>query len=299
MLLTSTFLAGRLTDWFDVRDLGEGSWLIAEPGHANSFLVAGADTALLFDTGMGIAPIGPVVRELTDLPLLVVNSHDHLDHRGGNAGLVHEALDLAAHPAGRHEAPDAEFLRAYEKAMRAVHTDYRRYLELDARNFFVCTRLPRMREIPDLSSWSVPAVRPTRALTDGEVLDLGGRELRVLFTPGHAPDALCLYEAATGTLLAGDTLLAAAHWLHGPGADLTAFAASTARLAELEPARVLVSHNLLAELPGRYAAEVASAANAVLQGESAPVPGTDLLGNPVSRHEVGGVVILTPAEVAA
>ncbi|GAB3423946.1 MBL fold metallo-hydrolase [Flindersiella endophytica] len=183
--------------------------------------------------------------------------------------------------------------------MRAVHADYLRYLELDARNFFVGARLPRMREVPDLSSWNVPALRPTRALADGEVLDLGGRELRVLFTPGHAPDALCLYEAATGTLLAGDTLLAAAHWLHGPGADVSAFAASTARLAGLAPARVLVSHNLLAELPGRYAAEVARAANAVLQGESVPVGATDLLGNPVNRHEVGGVVILTPAEVAA
>jgi glyoxylase-like metal-dependent hydrolase (beta-lactamase superfamily II) len=297
MLLTSTFWlkVSGLDDWFEIRELGDGIQLIAEPGHANSFLVSGRTTALLFDTGMGIAPIVDVVQELTDLPLLVVNSHDHLDHRGGNASLLDHPrlLDIAAHPAGEHAAVDAEFQEMYERAMRSVYADYTRYLELDAQNFFVASSLPRMRELPDLSGWHVPAVPPTRTLADGELIDLGGRVLRVLHTPGHAPDAICLYDESTGTLLAGDTILAAAFWLHGDDADLKAFAASTARLSELSPARVLVAHNLLSELPGQSTAAVAYAANAVLQGGSAPRPDKDLLGRPVDRHEVGGVVILT------
>jgi glyoxylase-like metal-dependent hydrolase (beta-lactamase superfamily II) len=289
-----------LDKWFEVRDLGEGFRLIAEPGHANSFLVSGAESALLFDTGMGIAPIGDVVRELTDLPLIVVNSHDHLDHRGGNASLLSDPglLDIAAHPLGQHGAVDENFLRTYETAMGSVYADYLRYLALDRQNFFVASALPRMRELPDLSSWHVPAVPPTRALADGEAIDLGGRVLRVLHTPGHAPDALCLYDETTGVLLSGDTVLAAAYWLHGDDADLTAFATSTQRLAELAPTRVLVAHNLLAELPGRSVVAVAEAADRVLQGKSDPHADKDLLGRPVDRHDVDGVVILTaPAEI--
>jgi glyoxylase-like metal-dependent hydrolase (beta-lactamase superfamily II) len=290
-----------LDGWFEVRDLGEGFRLIAEPGHANSFLVTGTESALLFDTGMGIAPIGDVVRELTDLPLIVVNSHDHLDHRGGNASLLGDPglVEIAAHPLGQHGAVDESFLRMYEGAMRAVYGDYLRYLELDRQNFFVASALPHMRALPDLSTWHVPAVPPTRALSDGELIDLGGRVLRVLHTPGHAPDAVCLYDETTGVLLSGDTILAAAFWLHGDDADLAAFAKSTQRLAELAPSRVLVAHNLLAELPGRSVAAVAEAAQRVLQGDSNPLPDKDLLGRPVDRHEIDDVVILTPPGATA
>jgi glyoxylase-like metal-dependent hydrolase (beta-lactamase superfamily II) len=298
---------GGLQSWFEVRDLGDGIQLIAEPGHANSFLVSGTMTALLFDTGTGIVAISDVVRELTDLPLIVVNSHDHLDHRGGNAALVSDRdkcrlQDIAAHPIalqGGHAEVEAGFLLLYERAMREVYSDYLRYLELDEQSFFVSSSLPRMREIPDLSGWHVPAVRPTRALADGELIDLGGRVLRVLHTPGHAPDAICLYDEVTGALLAGDTLLAAAFWLHGDDADLAAFAASTARLAELSPARVLVAHNLLYELPGASAAAVARAARLVADGKSVPRPHTDLLGRPVDRHDVDRVVILTQPATAS
>lgn len=50
------------------------------------------------------------------------------------------------------------------------------------------------------------AIRPPRALADGEVLDLGGQRVRWLDTP-HVPhgwDAGLLFEETTGTLLCGD-----------------------------------------------------------------------------------------------
>ena len=50
------------------------------------------------------------------------------------------------------------------------------------------------------------ADRPPRHLADGEVLDLGGRQVRLLETP-HVPhnwEAIMLFEEATGTLLCGD-----------------------------------------------------------------------------------------------
>ncbi|WP_129665088.1 MBL fold metallo-hydrolase, partial [Phytoactinopolyspora endophytica] len=279
-------------DWFEVRDLGSDVYLIAEPGHVNCFLVLGDDAALLFDTGMGIGLISDVVAGLTDRPLIVVNSHDHLDHRGGNSDLFQRRrelglIDIAAHPHGvrhGHDAVPERFLAEYETAMRGVYTDYLAYMALDSQRFYACGRLPRMRAVPGLASWHVPAVRPTRALDDGELLDLGGRSLTVLHAPGHAPDGICLFEPSTGMLLAGDMVLAAAHWLHGDGADLGAFASSTQRLAALPVSRVLTAHNLLAEIPADQVAAVVRAARVVLDGESIPKPGTDLLGHPARRH---------------
>jgi flavorubredoxin len=50
------------------------------------------------------------------------------------------------------------------------------------------------------------AIRPAKAMQDGEVLDLGRRKLRFLVTPNvpHAWDAILAYEETTGMLLASD-----------------------------------------------------------------------------------------------
>ncbi|MQY25513.1 MBL fold metallo-hydrolase [Nocardia aurantia] len=291
-------------EWFAVRDLGDGMYLINEPGHVASYLVVGSRSALLFDSGMGIAAISRIVSGLTALPILVVSSHHHTDHRGGNADLAAHAdiTDFAAHPAARnpasgcaHAAADPAFLGAYAAAMAGVVDAYRRFAEADRRYFFSQARVDAMRALPDLSGWAIPATEVTRTLADGEILDLGDRRFEVLHTPGHAPDALCLFDRASGTLLSGDTVLTAAHWLHGPGADPAAFAASTARLAGLPIRRILPAHNLITELPGRAAGEVAAAAAALLAGTTAAAPGADLLGNPVVRHDCGPVTLLTPA----
>jgi glyoxylase-like metal-dependent hydrolase (beta-lactamase superfamily II) len=46
----------------------------------------------------------------------------------------------------------------------------------------------------------------TLALADGEVLDEAGLRLQALFTPGHAPDHICLYEQTASVLFTGDAL---------------------------------------------------------------------------------------------
>ncbi|MGC5616918.1 MBL fold metallo-hydrolase [Georgenia sp. Z1491] len=297
---TAPPLAGldRAQAWFEVRELAGNIWLIGEPGHVSCYLVIGAERALLLDSGLGIAPISRVVAGLTDLPVVVLSSHDHLDHRGGNGDLLDpsgpvEVVELLAHPGGRHGAVDPEVLRGYWNAMSYVVARHRDFRRLDDELFFAATDLPRMRDLPDLTGWRVGAVPPTGRVQDGEVIDLGGRRLTVLHTPGHAPDALVLLEESTGTLLSADTVLASAHWLHGDEADTAAFADSLDRLAALDVRRVLPAHNLVHELPGTAVARVATAARAVADGRTCPVPSRDMLGSPALRHEVGGVVVLT------
>jgi hydroxyacylglutathione hydrolase len=55
-------------------------------------------------------------------------------------------------------------------------------------------------------------------LLDGDLLDFGGFQLRVLHTPGHTPGSLCLVVA--NHLFTGDTLLAGGLGKQMPGTDL-------------------------------------------------------------------------------
>jgi flavorubredoxin len=50
------------------------------------------------------------------------------------------------------------------------------------------------------------AIRPAKAMGDGEVLDLGQKKLRFMVTPHvpHAWDAILIFEETTGTLFASD-----------------------------------------------------------------------------------------------
>ena len=55
--------------------------------------------------------------------------------------------------------------------------------------------------------------RPADTLSDGDVLRVGGTEVRVLHTPGHAPGAVCFHVPDLNVVFTGDTLFQG-----GPGA---------------------------------------------------------------------------------
>src|SRR3569833_230168 len=73
--------------WFKVYDVGHHTYAIAEPYNWEEtigYLIIGSNKALLFDTGMGMDHVSPVIKQLTRLPVWVLNSHTHPDHIGGN-----------------------------------------------------------------------------------------------------------------------------------------------------------------------------------------------------------------------
>src|SRR6266568_3890897 len=70
--------------WYHIREFAPGIFCIAEPSHVNSFLVIGRDAAALIDTGLAIGDLLSCVRQITDLPIVVVNTHFHADHTGNN-----------------------------------------------------------------------------------------------------------------------------------------------------------------------------------------------------------------------
>ena len=284
--------------WFAVEELAARTYLVAEPGHVNCYLVVGDDRAVLIDTGLGLSNIATAVAAITDRPVLVVNTHGHDDHRGGNWRFT----DVAAHPLAAPAlttAVPAERLDAYLAVARAQVAAYERFRPDDDRFFHLFTETTRIRPLPvDAAAWRVPAGPVPAPLADGQRLELGGRTLTVVHTPGHSPDSLCLVEEREGLLFAGDTLITGDFWAHTPDTDLPVFAATLHRLAgdlagslrAIHPA-----HTLRYRVPPAFLAAAADAFAAIVDGRSVGVPGADLLRRPALRHEFGEFTVLRPA----
>ncbi len=224
--------------WFQVYETSEGVYSIVEPYQFQetiSHLIVGDERAILFDTGLGLLPIRPVVERITDLPVTVLNSHTHFDHVGGNA----EFSSILA--------IDSDYTRA-----NMAGFDHRRIAAEFAPDAF-CNGPPSG---VDLDLIHTRPWKASRYVTDGEILDLGGRRLEVLHIPGHAPDATALLDSENGLLFTGDTFYADELWLVAPETNLDQFDRSITRLAGIEKdvKYLLGAHTLARVASGRIAA---------------------------------------------
>lgn len=68
---------------YTVVQLGKDTWMIRSM-MVQMFLIAGEKQAMLLDTGVGMGDLKAQVEKLTDKPVIVVNTHGHVDHAGGN-----------------------------------------------------------------------------------------------------------------------------------------------------------------------------------------------------------------------
>ena len=238
--------------WFRVREVEPGIWLLAEPGHVNSWLVVGTNQAALIDSGMGVRPIRPVVEAITDLPVLVVNTHSHFDHIGGN----HEFERILIHPDGvplvAKDVP-RELLKEYVVYAEEMEKALPAYIDADRRFFFSLAPADEPRPYPirsENNNWQIPGTRASGVLQDGYVVDLGGRTLRTIATPGHSPDHVALLLEPEGVLFAGDAISTGAIYVQWPESDLKAFAHSAERLsAHASDVHIVLVHHWM-----RYAA---------------------------------------------
>lgn len=225
--------------WFAVESIDAGTYAISEPHHweePHSYLLCGQERALLIDTGLGVADMGEAVRRLTKLPVLAAVTHAHWDHIGGLGCFDHIAV---------HEAEAGWVSGQFPLQPQVVRAN------LTARP----CRFPDGFCPEDYSVYSGGA---GELLRDGEIIDLGGRQVQVLHTPGHSPGHCCFYEAARGFLFAGDLLYAGCLDAFYPTTDPQQFARSVERICHLPVARILPGHHRM-NLPPDFAARENSA----------------------------------------
>ncbi len=213
--------------WFEVYKVAPGVFAIYEPHQAEeviSYLIVGTKQALLFDTGMGIANIHKVVAQLTNRPIVVLNSHTHNDHVGGNS--------LFTFIFGM----DTDFTRQNAKGSRDDAQE-----ELGPG--MICGALPKSF---DPKTYATKPWHVSLFVKNGFKINLGGRTLEIISTPGHTPDAICLIDRANGLLFTGDTYYPGPIWLFRPETNLDAYVASVKWLSDLAPQIKLVlgAHNV-------------------------------------------------------
>jgi glyoxylase-like metal-dependent hydrolase (beta-lactamase superfamily II) len=150
----------------------------------------------------------------------------------------------------------------------------------------------------------VPSVPPAYVrIGEGTIIEIGGREWRVIIGEGHAPEHACLYCAETGILIAGDQILPKISpnisvQAHEPGGDpLARYLASLDKLRRALPPDILVlpSHNLpfrgvhtrIDELAAHHHARCAEVIAACARPHSAADLMPVLFKRRLDRHQTG------------
>jgi len=145
------------------------------PLMTNCYIVGDSETkeAAVVDPGGHVGAIRSAL-ELHELDCkLIINTHTHFDHVGGNQDLKRATgAELLVHPA-------------------------------EADNLAHIGQQAAMFGLPGASS--PPA---DRTIDDGDALEVGGVRLEVLHTPGHSPGSISLLIAGAGKILVGDLVFA-------------------------------------------------------------------------------------------
>ncbi|OWK20307.1 lactamase [Mesorhizobium amorphae CCBAU 01583] len=209
-------------DWFSKTSIDARTAMLTEPFvhdfvRANIWHLKGRDVDLLVDTGMGICPLAPQIDTPAGKPLLVVATHIHLDH----VGSLHE-FPLRAGP--------EQSAKKFDSMDEAVTYAYM-FHNLDG----AVSKLPA-------PSWKaadhrIPPAPLTRTLAEGDVVDTGDRQFKVLHLPGHSPDSIALFDEADGLFFAGDAIYDGMLIDDLPDSDRVAYRRTMQRLLDL-PIRI-------------------------------------------------------------
>ncbi len=174
-------------------DLGRGVYCLdadyMRPRMAAIYLVVDSGEAAFIETGTNFS-LPNALATLSELALspaqvrYVIPTHVHLDHAGG-AGAMMQVFDnatLVIHPRGARHMIDPSVLVA---ASQAVYGEAA-FAELYG---------------------DILAIEEARVLVadDGTSLALGGRQLDIIDTPGHARHHFCVHDAVAGGVFTGDT----------------------------------------------------------------------------------------------
>ena len=135
----------------EIIPINENSWRIEDRG-VRCFLLTGSEKALLIDSGRELHTARDIAESLTDLPVMLLNTHADGDHTGSNE----------------------QFESFY------MHPDEEAHFRRGGRN---------------------GTIIPVR---EGDILDLGGRELRIIDLPGHTPGSIAVLDVGNRVLISGD-----------------------------------------------------------------------------------------------
>lgn len=223
-----------MDNWFTIDQVDKETYIMSEYRHweeTHCYLLNGAEYSLLIDTGLGICNIHKQVKKLTDKPVIAIATHIHWDHMGGHKFFP----DFYAHEAELNWLK-GEFPLTIEqiKGMVIDRCDLPDGYDVKNYEFFQGT--------------------PTKVLRNNDFIDIGGRSVQVLHTPGHSPGHMCFWEKERGYLFTGDLVYKDTLYAYFPSTDPEAYLNSLERVSTLPVKHVFPAHhtlNIQPEILGR------------------------------------------------
>ena len=196
-----------------------------KPG-SHVYLVKGTDKNVLIDTG--IATDFPVLkkhlRQIGVSPQdidLVILTHEHVDHAGAAIFFSKNAI-IAAHRSAANK--------------------------IELQDEFVT--LQKFRAFQMLGESVTRELRVDLWLEDGNYIDLGNYQLRVIHTPGHTSGCTCIYEPSQKLLFSGDTVFAGGILSEiGPSGNISDYMNSIQRLKTLKIEEFYPGHGKMSKTP--------------------------------------------------
>ncbi len=176
-------------------------------GHLNCYLVQGKQGWLMVDTGWFTADalnsLQTQIKELglalTDVSTIII-THVHPDHFG-LAGRIKQI------------SPKTQILtHQWESAL--IESRYIKFSDLiEKMSAHLAQHGVPSLSLSALESASIPSLEfvnvtfPERVLYGGEIISTGIYDLEIIWTPGHSPGHICLYEPQNQLLFSGDHIL--------------------------------------------------------------------------------------------
>ena len=227
---------------YAVKKLTDNVWTFDEFG-VRSFIVVGENSALVIDTGMGNVDFLGEIKKITNLPIMLVNTHSDIDHVSGNS--------------------------VFSEYPSYAHTKEVKYLATDA--------------------------HPFTAIDEGYIFDLGGVKLEVIWTPGHTPGHICLFDRENGILFTGDTASVVPIWMFGDDKrNFTEFKKSLKKLISLKGVKVLFPcHGDIPVSPDGLFEEILALAESIERGDTEWSEAEPAEGLKVKLYTLGRAQIFT------
>ncbi len=222
---------------------------IDDAGASVCYVVCGKNRAAVIDTVNGQENLLDVVRSITDLPLVVINTHGHCDHIYGNV-FFEEAL---LHPDDW-----------------ALHDEH-----------FAMKNEPG--RAPDAFPDAKPC--PLRPIREGDRIDLGGIVLEVVGIPGHTRGSIALLDRNSGFLFSGDAINGQLWMQLGESTKLSAYLDTLCALDSLRPyIRELHNGHNVEGIPAAYIDEMKDAIRCILETRGAKDDDYTWFGGDCRRH---------------
>ncbi len=212
-------------NWFTTKEIDNDTYVISEYRHweeTHCYLLIGSKRCLLIDTGLGICNIFDEVSRLTDKHVTAAATHIHWDHIGGHKYFP----DFYAH------GEELDWL------------DGKFPLTIETIREMACDRC-ELPENYDINTYEFFQGKPAEILSDGDEIDIGGRVITVLHTPGHSPGHMCFWEKERGCLFTGDLVYLGTLLAYYPSTDPEAYLESLKKIAALNAEKIFPAHHSL------------------------------------------------------